>query len=42
MINEALGAATPVNDVNGDHAVNVVDVQITIDAVLTLQCLATF
>jgi hypothetical protein len=39
MINEALGAAPPVNDLNGDGRVNVNDVQIVIDAALGQGCL---
>jgi len=38
MINEALGAASPVDDLNGDGAVNVVDVQIDVDGALGLGC----
>jgi len=40
MINEALGVASPGNDLNLDGAVNVVDVQIVIDAALNLGCAA--
>jgi hypothetical protein len=40
-VNEALGVAQAVNDLNGDGAVNVVDAQIVIDAVLGLGCSAT-
>ncbi len=40
-INEALGAAQAVNDLNGDHVVNSVDVQIVIDALLNLGCSAS-
>jgi hypothetical protein len=38
IINEALGAAQTINDLNGDNVVNVVDVQIVINAVLSLVC----
>jgi hypothetical protein len=38
MINEALGGTPALNDSNGDGAVNVVDVQIVINAVLNLGC----
>jgi hypothetical protein len=41
MINEALGQMAPLNDLNGDGVVNVVDVQIVIDAVLNLGCSAS-
>jgi hypothetical protein len=37
-INEALGAVQAVNDLNGDHVVNSVDVQVVINAVLNLGC----
>jgi hypothetical protein len=40
VINQALGAATPVNDLNSDAVVNVVDVQIDINGVLGYQCAA--
>jgi hypothetical protein len=38
FINQALGIASAANDINGDHVVNVVDVQIVINAVLNLGC----
>ncbi|HEX3743418.1 MAG TPA: SBBP repeat-containing protein [Bryobacteraceae bacterium] len=38
MINEALGTATPANDLNGDGAVNVPDIQIVIGAALNYGC----
>jgi len=38
MINEALGGSAPLNDLNQDGWVNVVDVQIVINAVLGLGC----
>ena len=38
LINQALGALPAANDLNGDGAVNVVDVQIVINAVLGLGC----
>ncbi len=38
-INEALGAASPANELNGDATVNLVDVQIVINAVLGKGCL---
>ncbi len=40
IINEALGAAQPVDDLNSDTKVNVVDVQIDMNAVLLLGCIA--
>jgi hypothetical protein len=41
MINEGLGSAQPLNDLNNDRVVNVVDIQIAIDAVLKLGCSAS-
>jgi len=41
MINEALGVTSPGNDLSGDGAVNSVDVQIDIDAVIGLGCMAS-
>jgi hypothetical protein len=41
MINEALGGATAANDLNGDGVVNVIDVQIELNAALTLGCAAS-
>ncbi len=41
MINEALGGAPTVNDLNGDGRVNVNDVQIVIDAALGQGCLSS-
>jgi hypothetical protein len=38
MINQALGTSPPANDLNGDHVVNVVDIQIVINAVLGRGC----
>ena len=38
VINEALGAAAAVDDLNSDSVVNVVDVQIVVNAVLHLGC----
>jgi streptogramin lyase len=38
IINETLGGALPVDDLNGDHVVNAVDVQIVVNAVLNLGC----
>ena len=38
MINETLGGASAVNDLNGDGVVNSVDVQIVINAALGLGC----
>jgi thermitase len=38
MINEALGVSSGVNDLNGDGAVNVVDVQVLVNFVLGLGC----
>ena len=40
IVNEALGVAPAVNDLNGDAVVGVVDVQIVINAALGLGCLA--
>jgi hypothetical protein len=38
LINQALGISSPVDDLNSDGVVNVVDVQKVIDAVLSLGC----
>jgi large repetitive protein len=38
LINEALGKAPAANDLNGDGTVNIIDVQIVINAVLMLGC----
>ena len=38
IVNQALGVAAAVNDLNGDGLVNVVDVQIEIGAALSLGC----
>jgi len=38
IINQALGRAAPVSDLNSDHVVNVVDVKVVINAVLNLGC----
>ena len=40
LINQALGTATVNNDINGSGAVNVVDVQIALNAALNLGCTA--
>lgn len=40
-INESLGTASPVDDLNQDGIVNIVDVQIVMNAVLSLGCKAT-
>jgi len=40
MVNEALGAARPANDLNGDGIVNVADVEIVINAAMGLACVA--
>lgn len=40
MVNEALGVASPANDLNSDGVVNVVDVEIDINAALSLGCVA--
>jgi hypothetical protein len=40
MINEALGADSAVSDLNGDGAVNVVDIQLVMNAVLGMQCMS--
>jgi probable HAF family extracellular repeat protein len=41
LINQALGRASPVNDLNGDGKVNLVDVEIGIDTVLNNECPAS-
>jgi hypothetical protein len=41
IINEALGVAPPANDLNGDSIVNVLDVQIVMNAVMGLGCSAS-
>jgi hypothetical protein len=41
MIKEALDTATPVDDLNGDSVVNVVDVQIVINGALGVPCPAS-
>jgi hypothetical protein len=38
MVNEALGQAPGLNDLNDDQVVNVVDIQIAINAVLHSSC----
>lgn len=38
IVNQALGKAAPLNDVNNDKVVNVTDVQIVINAVLNFGC----
>jgi hypothetical protein len=38
MVNQALGVAYPLDDVNHDGVVNAVDVQLVINAVLGLGC----
>jgi hypothetical protein len=40
ILNEALGATSPADDLNGDGAVNAVDVQIVINAALGNGCVA--
>jgi hypothetical protein len=40
MVNQALGTATPVNDLNQDKIVNVIDVQIVMNAAKGLSCSA--
>jgi hypothetical protein len=40
LVNQALGVAAPVNDLNGDGVVNAVDVQIVINSALQLGCSA--
>jgi len=40
IVNEALGAAAPVNDLNGDHVVNVVDVETDANAAMGGVCTA--
>jgi hypothetical protein len=40
LINQALGSAAPANDLNNDGVVNVVDIQLVIDAVLNFGCQA--
>ena len=39
MVNEALGISSPTDDLNGDHAVNVADVQKVVDAVIGFGCI---
>jgi RHS repeat-associated protein len=39
-VNEALGAASPVNDLNNDGIVNAVDIQVVLNAALSLGCSA--
>ncbi len=41
MINELLGAARPLNDLNNDGAVNVVDLQIVLNASFREWCSAS-
>jgi hypothetical protein len=38
FVNKALGIASPANDINGDGVVNIVDIQIAINAALYLGC----
>jgi hypothetical protein len=40
IINEALGAAQSIDDLNGDHVVNLVDIQIILNAALNRGCTA--
>jgi hypothetical protein len=40
MVNEALGAAQPNNDLNSDGVVNIVDIEIDVQAALTSVCVA--
>jgi hypothetical protein len=39
VINEALGLAPPVNDLDGDGAVTVADAQVIINAAMGLGCM---
>jgi hypothetical protein len=41
MINEVLGISSPVHDLNGDGIVNVVDLEIVVNAVLNMGCSAS-
>jgi hypothetical protein len=41
LINQALGTQSPANDLNKDGVVNVVDIEIEIDAILGMGCAAT-
>jgi uncharacterized repeat protein (TIGR01451 family) len=41
IVNEALGLAPPANDLNGDTIVNVLDVQIVVNAVMGMGCSAS-
>ena len=41
IVNQALGVTLPANDLNSDGAVNLVDVQIVLNAVLGLGCSAS-
>ncbi len=38
IVNQGLGTSTAVSDLNSDHVVNVVDIQVVINAVLTFGC----
>jgi hypothetical protein len=38
IVSQGLGKSTAVSDLNSDHVVNVVDIQIVINAVLNLGC----
>ena len=40
MIHETLGVIAPVHDLNSDHRVNIVDVQIVVNAAIGLGCTA--
>jgi hypothetical protein len=39
VVNETLGTAVPLDDLNGDHSVNLIDVQKVVDAAIGLGCL---
>jgi hypothetical protein len=41
IVNEALGVSSPVNDMNGDGLVNVVDLQIVVNAAMNQGCSAS-
>jgi hypothetical protein len=41
LINQALGTASLTNDLNNDGVVNVLDIEIEIDAILGMGCAAS-
>ena len=40
IVNEVLGVASPVHDLNGDGVVNIVDIQLVVNAAIGFGCLA--